>query len=145
MNFFEELKALEKDRLPKPHNFKFPKNFLRDHLLKNSDSQNYPNDPVRMAEAIRTFEDEASRHFQEICENLLRNEKIEPLLALLVSNVEDLLIAPAKDSNAVRPEEILECSGEIFSSKIPSEIPSESPSTAAGEKIGLKPSHSLPK
>ena len=134
---FGALKEYEKDRLPQPSHFKFPKNYLRDYLLKNSDSKNYPNDPVRMAEAIRNFEDEASRHFQEICENLLRHEKIKPLLADLVSNVEDLLIVPAKDSNAVRPEEILESPEK--------EIPSESPLKAAGKKIDPKPYHFLPK
>ncbi len=134
---FKELKEIEKDRLLQPHNFNFPKNYLRDFLLKNSDSQNYPNDPARMAEAIRNFEDEASRYFQEICENLLRHEKIKPLLA----DVEGSLTKTEKDSNAVRPEVILKSSEEIFNS----EIPSESPSTAAGEKIDLKPFHSLRK
>ena len=76
-----------------------------------------------MAEAIRNFEDEASRHFQEICENLLRDEKIKPLLAGLVSNVEDLLIAPAKDSYIASSEEILESFGEIFDSETPSKSP----------------------
>ncbi len=120
---FEALKQCEKDQLPKPFNFRFPKNFLRDYLLKESDSQNYPNYPAKMAEAIRNFEEAASKKFQEICENLLRDEKIKPLLAGLVSNVEDLLIAPAKDSYIASSEEILESFGEIFDSETPSKSP----------------------
>lgn len=96
---FEELKKLEQDQLPKPFRFRFPKNFLRDTLLKDSSSQNYPNDPARMNRAIENFEDEISKHFHEFCENILKNDKVKPLPDGLLIRVEDLVIDTAKNPN----------------------------------------------
>jgi tetratricopeptide (TPR) repeat protein len=119
-NFFVQIKDCEKDKLPKPFNCDYTKNYLYDVLLKNRDSQNYEKDPERMANAIRYYEEELSRNFQKLCEDFLRHEKIKPLLEDLVSKVEESLTKPAKDSNAVKPEEILESSEAKTPSKSPS-------------------------
>jgi tetratricopeptide (TPR) repeat protein len=134
----EYLKKIEQDSLPKPTNYRFPKNFLRDILLKNSNSQNYPNDPVKMDKAIENFEDELSKNFHQICENILKNEKVKPLLDELSIRVEDLF-DPKKNlitttCDKIKEAPISKASNENLStddSKIPSTTLSPSSNQSA--------------